>query len=74
MAQAVPNLSTSRKVFLKHQLHWNTVCEWCNRGYLPWRNICSADNPGEVLILLVGRCVPTKVIYMCHKVKPWFDD
>ena len=26
MAQAVPNLCVSRKVFLKHQLNWNTVC------------------------------------------------
>ena len=26
MAQAVPNLCVSRNVFLKHQVHWNTVC------------------------------------------------
>ena len=26
MAQAVPNLCVSRKVFLKHQINWNTVC------------------------------------------------
>ena len=26
MAQAVPNLCASRKVFLKHQVNWNTVC------------------------------------------------
>ena len=25
-AQAVPNLYVSRKVFLKHQVNWNTVC------------------------------------------------
>ena len=25
MAQAVPNLCVSRKVFLKHQVNWNTV-------------------------------------------------
>ena len=30
MAQAVPNLCVSRKVFLKHQINWNTV--WCNMG------------------------------------------
>ena len=30
MAQAVPNLCVSRKVFLKHQVNWNTV--WCNTG------------------------------------------
>ena len=26
MAQAVPNLCVSFKVFLKHQVNWNTVC------------------------------------------------
>ena len=26
LAQAVPNLCVSRKVFLKHQVNWNTVC------------------------------------------------
>ena len=26
MAQAVPNLCVTRKVFLKHQVNWNTVC------------------------------------------------
>ena len=25
-AEAVPNLCVSRKVFLKHQVNWNTVC------------------------------------------------
>ena len=37
MAQAVPNLCVGRKVFLKHQVNWNTVC-----GAMPelhWRNI-----------------------------------
>ena len=26
MAQAVPNLCVRRKVFLRHQVNWNTVC------------------------------------------------
>ena len=26
MAQAVPNLCVSRKIFLKHQVNWNIVC------------------------------------------------
>ena len=45
---------------------------------LPWRNIWSADNPVEVLndhlLLLVGRFVPTKIIRVRNKDKPWFDD
>ena len=45
---------------------------------LPWRNIWSDDNPVEVLnehlLLLVGCFVPTKIIRVCNKVKPWFDD
>ena len=76
MAQAVPNWCVSWKVFLKHQVNWNTVCVAMQD--LPWRNIWSADNPAEVLnehlLLLVGRFVPTKIIHVCNKDKPWFDD
>ena len=36
MAQAVPNLCVSRKVFLKHQVNWYTVCGAIRE--LPWRN------------------------------------
>ena len=35
MAQAVPNLCVNRKVFLKHQINWNTVCGAIQN--LPWR-------------------------------------
>ena len=45
---------------------------------LPWCNIWRADNPVEVLnehlSLLVGGYVPTKVIRVRNKDKPWFDD
>ena len=43
MAQAVPNLCVSRKVFLKHQVNWNTVCGAMRD--LHWRNIWCSDNP-----------------------------
>ena len=43
MAQAVPNLCVSRKILLKHQVNWNTVCGAIQD--LPWRNIWHADNP-----------------------------
>ena len=76
MAQAVPNLCVSRKVFFKHQVNWNTVCGAMQD--LPWRNIWSANNPVEVLnehlLLLVGRFVPTKIIRVRNKDRPWFDD
>ena len=76
MAQAVSNLCVSRKVFLKHQVNWNTVCGAIRE--LPWRNIWLSDNPVEILnehlSLLVGRYVPTKVIRVRNKDKPWFDD
>ena len=56
-AQAVPNLCVSRKVFLKYQGNWNTVCGAIPE--LPWSNIWLSDNPVEVLnehlSLLVGR-------------------
>ena len=47
MAQPVPNLWVIRKVFLKHQVNWNTVCGAIRE--LPWCNICLSDNPVEVL-------------------------
>ena len=68
---AVPNLCVSRKVFLKHQVNWNTLCGAIRE--LPWRNIWLSDNPIEVLndhlSLLVGRYVPTKVIRVHNKDK-----
>ena len=63
-------------IFLKHQVNWNTV--YGAMRDLPWRNIWSSDNPVEVLnehlSLLVGRYVPTKIIRVRNKDKPWFDD
>ena len=47
MAQAVPDLCVSRKVFLNHQVNWNTVCGAIRE--LPWHNIWLSDNPVEVL-------------------------
>ena len=45
---------------------------------LPWHNIWSSDNPVEVLnehlSLPAGRYVPTKIIRVHNKDKPWFDD
>ena len=76
MAQAIPYLCVSRKVFLKHQDNWNTVCGAIQD--LPLRNIWQADNTVEILdehlSLLVRRYVPTKVIRVRNKDKPWFDD
>ena len=77
MAQAVPNLCVSRKVFLKYQVNWNTLCSGAIQD-LRWRNIWLDDNPVEVLnehlSLLVGRYVTTKVIRVCNNDKPWLDD
>ena len=72
MAQAVPNSCVSRKVFLKHQVNWNTVCGAIQD--LPWHYIWHDDNPLEVLnenlSLLVGRYVPTKVTRVSTNGKP----
>ena len=76
MIQTVPNLCVSKTDFLKHQVNWNTVNGAIRE--LPWRNIWLYDNPVKVLnehlSLLVGRYVPTKVIRVRNKDKPWFDD
>ena len=65
----------SRKVLHKHQVNWNTVCGAIRD--LPWSNSWLADNAIEVLnehSLLVGCYVPTKVIRVRNKDKPWFDE
>ena len=76
ISHTIPNLCVSRKVFLKHQVNLNTVCGAIQD--LPWHNIWLADNPVEALnehlSLLVGCYVPTKVIHVHNKDKPWFDD
>ena len=76
LAQAVLILCVRRKVFLKHQVNWNTVCGAIRE--LPWHNIFPSDNPVKVLnkrfSLLVGRYVPTNVICMQNKDKPCFYD
>ena len=76
VAQAVPNLCVCRKDFLKYQVNLNTVCGAIQD--LPWHHIWSADNPVEILnkhlSLRVIPYVPTKVIRVLHKDKPWFDD
>ena len=75
VAQVVPNLCVNWKVFIKHQVNWNTVCD--AKQDLPWSNIWLADNPVEVLnkhlSVLVGSYVPTKVSCGNNKDKPWFD-
>ena len=76
MAQAVPNLCVSRKVFLKNQVKWNTVYDAIQD--LPWRNIWLADNPVKVLnehlFLLDERYITTMVIRVRNKDKPWVDE
>ena len=76
MAQAIPNLCVCRVVLLKHRVNWSVVCDAI--GVLPWRSICSADNPVERLnvhfSLLVKRFVPIKVIRMRNNDTPWFND
>ena len=61
---------------MKHQVNCNTVCGAIRD--LSWYNIWLAGNPllvlNEHISLLVGRCVPTKVIRVHNKDDPWFDD
>ena len=47
-------------------------------GVLPWRSIWCADNPVERLnvhlTMLAEHFVPTKIICVRNKEKPWFND
>ena len=76
MAHAIPNLGVSKRVLLKHRVNWAAVCDAID--VLPWRSILSADNPVERLnvnlSMLVERFVPTKVIRVRNKDKPWFNN
>ena len=60
---------------MKHRVNWTAVCGVIRD--LPWRSIWCAVNPVEVmnqhLSLLVERFVPTKVIRVRNKEKPWFN-
>ena len=64
-------MCVSRKVFLKHQVNWNTVCG--AMPVLPWHKIWSDDNLVEVLhehlLLLVGCLISTYVISVRNKDK-----
>ena len=77
MAQAVPNMCVSRKVFLEQKVNCNTVCG-AIQDQPTWYKIWLADNLlgvlNELLSLLVGRYVQVKVIFVRNKNKPWFDD
>ena len=76
MAQAVPYQYDIRTLFLKHQVHWNTVYGAIQN--LTWLNSWTSDNSlavlNEHLSLLLECYVPTKVIRMHNKDKPCFDD
>ena len=63
-------------MLLKHRGNFTALCDAI--GVLPWQSIWNADNPVERLNVhmspLVERFVPTKVIRVGNKDKPWFDD
>ena len=54
MAQAVPNLCASRKVFLKDQVNWNTVCGAIQE--LPWHSKQSPVLQGDFQQAVQGVC------------------
>ena len=79
VAQAVPDLCVNRKVFLKQQENWNTVCG--AKQDLPSRNIWSADNHVEDLnehcpcwLDIMYQPLCTMFICVHNKDKPWFVD
>ena len=69
MAQAVPNLCVSRRVLLKYQVNLNTICGeyWICPGVIFGQLIILLRSRTSILLLLVLRYVPTKVIHMRNK-------
>ena len=62
-------------MLLRHRVNWTAVCDAV--GELPWRSIWSAGNAVERLNVnlfqLVKRFVPSKVIHVHNKGKPWIS-
>ena len=73
---SIPNITISCKVYLKSRADWHGV----NRdlGKIKWTDVFrSEDKVGalnSVLINIINRRIPTKVIMSKFKDKVWFDD
>ena len=75
-SQHVPDISTSKKVYLKSRANWGAVCS--DLSNVSWSNIyCDPEPASRLSDLLCGvldRRVPSKIIRNRNSDKPWFNN
>ena len=73
--QVVPNISFSRKVYLKSRANWNGVLN--DLSEIHWSNIYRSPNfierLNDNLGTVIDRRIPSKVLKFRIKDKPWFN-
>ena len=73
--QAVPELSYSRKIYLKSQADWNGALSDLNN--IAWPELYKQAEPvvtlNEELVTIIERRVPSKLIYFRNSDKSWFN-
>ena len=74
--QSVPDISFSRKVFLKSRADWNGIL--MDLSLLNWPDIYRHIDPisslGPALLSIIERRVPSCILQFRMKDKSWFDD
>lgn len=72
----VPDITISRKVYLKSQVNWDNVCDDVTN--IQWNHIIRSEDPvsslNNSLLDILQRRVPSKLIKSRMKDKAWFND
>lgn len=75
-SQHVPNVSASKKVYLKSRANWDAVCSDLSNA--TWSNIYHDPEPAsrlsDLLCGVLERRVPSKTIRTRSSDKPWFNN
>ena len=74
--QVVPEVSSSRKIYLKSQGNWNGVLR--DLSNLNWSHFYHQDDPIEPIskafVEIIDRYVPSRVVTFRNKDKAWFNN
>ena len=74
--QPIPAVNFSRKIYLKSQADWNSILH--DLSILDWSNLYHQEdlisNLNSMLIRVIERHIPSRVITFRNKDKAWFDD
>ena len=76
MSFKIPNITFSHKVYLKSRVDWSRVSE--DLQNLNWSGAYNSSNPvselNKVIISLIDRRVPSKIIKRKVNNKAWFNE